>query len=184
MHGYDPIAVLMEEHQVYLRRLRDVRASVRRWTEGARDRAGAPTEVATFAEFLATDVDGFHGQKEERALFPVLARHIGREEGTVGVMLEEHETLRHHPRAIASSAPKLEADPEAVEAWNAVVTATEAVDRLLAFHIEKEDHVLFPMARELLTGAEMVEVAQVCLEIEERLGSRGRTGPSPPRDPR
>lgn len=176
MIGYDPIAVLMEEHQHFLRRLRDVRADLQRRTQGERDGPGASASMTTFAEFLAKDVDGFHGRKEEEGLFPVLIRHIGSEGGPVGVMLEEHEALRHHQKTLASHAPRLETDLESKEAWNAVATATDAVDRLLAFHIEKEDQVLFPMARAVLTEAEMAEVAQVCLEIEDRLGSRARMG--------
>jgi len=179
--GYDPIAVLMEEHQVFLRRLAEVRDGLRRLSPAARGRIGVPASMATFADFLAKDVDGFHGRKEEEGLFPVLVRHVGSEGGPVGVMLEEHEVLRHHQKTIATNVPRLEADPDAESAWAAVTVATDAVDQLLVFHIEKEDHVLFPMAREVLTPTEMSEVAQICQEIEDRLGTRlrpGRPGPS------
>jgi len=182
--AYDPIGVLVEEHQVFLRRLADVRTGLQRTAPGERGRAGVSTGMATFADFLAQDVDGFHGRKEEEGLFPVLVRHIGSEGGPVGVMLEEHEVLRHHQRTIASNVPRLERDLEAVEAWTAVSAATDAVDRLLAFHIEKEDQVLFPMARAVLTPAEMSEVAQICQEIEERLGGHLRLGQRGPSDTR
>jgi hemerythrin-like domain-containing protein len=173
--GYDPIAVLMEEHQGFLRRLEYVRSDLRRRSEGGQARTGLSASMAIFADFLAKDVDGFHGRKEEEGLFPVLIRHIGDEGGPVGVMLQEHEDLRHHQKTIADNVPRLETDLGAVEAWTAVSVATDAVDRLLAFHIEKEDQVLFPMARAVLTPTEMSEVAQVCLEIEDRLGARSRT---------
>jgi len=182
--GYDPIAVLMEEHQAFLRRLGDVRADLQRLSEGGRGRTGVSASMATFADFLAKDVDGFHGRKEEEGLFPVLTRHIGSEGGPVGVMLEEHEVLRQHQKIIAGNVPKLGADLGAVEAWTAVSTATDAVDRLLSFHIEKEDQVLFPMARAVLTPAEMSEVAQICQEIESRLGASLRVDRPAPRDPR
>jgi len=169
--GYDPIAVLMEEHQVFLRRLGAVRADLQRFSPAGQSRTGLSASMATFAEFLAKDVDGIHGRKEEEGLFPVLVRHIESEGGPVGLMLEEHELLRQHQRAIVSNVPRLEDDPHAVEAWNAVSSASSAVDELLAFHIEKEDQVLFPMARATLSPREMSEVAQVCLDIEDRLGS-------------
>ena len=182
--GYDPIAVLMEEHQVFLRRLEEVRAALQRRSPERKGGSGVSASMATFADFLARDVDGFHGRKEEEGLFPVLVRHIGSEGGPVGVMLEEHEVLRHHQKTIASAVPKLENDPGATEAWTAVSVATDAVDQLLGFHIEKEDHVLFPMARAVLTPGEMSEVALICQEIEDRLGPGLPSGRFAPSDPR
>ncbi len=180
--GYDPIAVLMEEHQRFLRRLGEVRADLRRLSEEGRERRGVTTSMSTFADFLAKDVDGFHGRKEEEGLFPILVRHIGSEGGPVGVMLDEHELLRRHQETIARNVPKLETDREAVEAWTAVSAATDSVDRLLALHIEKEDQVLFPMARAVLSPAEMSEVAQICQEIEVQLGVGPGEGRPAPRD--
>ena len=166
----DPIAVLMEEHQLFLRRLEAVRDGLSRWTTVGAGATAGPRAVGAFAEFLAKDVDGFHGLKEEQGLFPVLVRHVAAEGGPVGVMLEEHELLRRHQRSIAHQARKLGSDPDAVEAWRAVSADTEAVGQLLTFHIDKEDNVLFPMARAVLSPAEIAEVTEVCREIEERLG--------------
>ncbi len=167
----DPISTLMEEHQIFLRRLEQVRADLQRLPDRAEDRLRVATSMAAFAEFLGKGVDGFHGRKEEEGLFPVLARHVGNEGGPVGVMLEEHETLRGHQRIIAGRVADLENDSAATKAWAAVSSASDAVDQLLVFHIDKEDHVLFPMARAILSQAEMSEVAQVCQELEERLGN-------------
>jgi hemerythrin-like domain-containing protein len=169
--GYDAIAVLMEEHQVFLRRLDWVRAELRRLSEGERARIGVSASIEAFAEFLARDVEGLHGRKEEEGLFPVLVRHLGAEGSPVGMMLEEHEALRNHQKTLAGSVPKLETDGEAVEAWTAASAATKAVDQLLTFHIEKEDQILFPMARAVLLPREMSEVAEICQEIEARLGT-------------
>lgn len=182
--GYDPIAVLMEEHQVFLRRLERVRVERQRLSEGERNRAGFSASMTTFAEFLAKDVDGFHGRKEEEGLFPVLVRHVGDEGGPVNVMRGEHEVLRLHQKTIAGNVPKLDADRDAEEAWTAVAAATDAVDQLLTFHIDKEDNVLFPMARATLSPAEMSEVAQICQEIENQLGAGLRASLPAPRDPR
>jgi regulator of cell morphogenesis and NO signaling len=172
--GYDPIAVLMEEHQVFLRRLQDIRAELRRLSPRGDLRADTQASVAGFARFLAQDVDGFHGRKEEEGLFPALARHLGPEGGPVEVMLQDHEVLRQHQSTIAGDATKLESDREATEAWSRVSAATAAVDELLTFHIDKEDRILFPMARELLSPAEMSEVALICREIEDSV-DRGRS---------
>lgn len=177
---YDPIAVLMEEHQSFLRRLGEVRIDLQRLSREGRGPRGVATSMSTFADFLAKDVDGFHGRKEEEGLFPILVRHIGSEDGPVDVMLEEHELLRRHQKILARNVPKLETDLEAVEAWTAVSAATDSVDHLLALHIEKEDQVLFPMARAVLSPGEMSEVAQICQEIEVQLGvGPGERWPAP-----
>jgi len=178
--SYDPIAVLMEEHQVFLRRLGAVRTDLERFSPTGSGPTGPSSSIATFAEFLARDVDGIHGRKEEEGLFPAVVRHIEADGGPVGVMLEEHELLRRHQRTIAGNVPKLASDRGAVEAWNSVRRATLEVEDLLAFHIEKEDQVLFPMARALLSPREMSEVAQICLDIEGRLGSPLRNVDGPP----
>src|SRR5512145_3286808 len=54
-----------------------------------------PGLVANLREYLVTYVDGCHNQKEERALFPLLARRgIPAEGGPVAVMLAEHREAR------------------------------------------------------------------------------------------
>lgn len=167
---------------MYLRRLAEVRIDLQRLSGASRDRQDVPASMTTFADFLATDVDGFHGRKEEEGLFPVLVRHVGLDGGPVEVMLEEHELLRQHQKTIAGGIPRLETDPGSLDALSAVSVATGSIDRLLTLHIDKEDEVLFPMARATLTPAEMSEVAQVCQEIEDRFGDRVRASRRSPRD--
>lgn len=168
-NGDDPIAVLVEEHRIFLRRLQAIRAVLGPFPQTDPARISARVAAAEFARFLARDVDGFHGRKEEEGLFPAIARHVGSEGGPVGVMLQDHGTLRSLHSALARDTDRLESDPGATEAWSRIVATTEAVDDLLRFHIDKEDRVLFPMARELLSPGEIAEVAQICREIEERI---------------
>lgn len=163
---YDPIAVLMEEHQAFLRRIQLFRVESRRVagavSVGPRDHQ----LVRDFAEFLLRDVDELHGRKEERALFPALAGHIGSEGGPIGVMLEEHDLLRGMHSSLVREAGRLEGDREHHEAARQVAATAGEVDGLLSGHIDKEDRILFPMARELLSPQEMLEVARQCQEIE------------------
>ena len=173
--GYDPIAVLMEEHQVFLRRLREARRVLGSVPADEPARSVARSSAADFARFLAEDVDAFHGRKEEEALFPALARHMETDGGPVGVMLEDHATLREHQSTLARDAGRLERDLDSAEAWSGIRAATGSVDELLRFHIDKEDRVLFPMAREILSPGEMREVTEICRQIEQRLDSARRT---------
>ncbi|MCI4355315.1 MAG: hemerythrin domain-containing protein [Thermoplasmata archaeon] len=168
--GYDPIDVLMEEHQIFLRRLERARADLSPYPHRSERGGLGAVAVSSFAEFLAKDVESIHGRKEEEGLFPVLVRHIGAEGGPVEVMVSEHEELRNHQRRVAANVPKLEQDPSAVEAWTEVSATMGAVDRLLRFHIEKEDQVLFPMARSVLSPQELVDIGEICQEIEARAG--------------
>lgn len=163
----DPIATLMQEHQRFLERLRSFRSEVR----SAAGRAVAPTDLARrvlgFAAFLDEEVNRFHGRKEEEGLFPVLGRHIPVEAGPIGVMLAEHQLLGEQHGVLFRNGQKVEADAAAVEALGAIEASSRTVESLLTSHIDKEDHVLFPMARETLSPSEMAEVAEVCRRIED-----------------
>ena len=175
--GYDPISVLMEEHQVFLHRLVEVRTELSGSPHPLPARRMRTGVVESFVRFLADEVDGIHGRKEEEGLFPVMIRHIGDEGGPVEVMVSEHAALRLFQGRMAASLPKLAQDAESEEAWRTLAGAAGSVDRLLSDHIDKEDHALFPMARSMLTAAEMREVGEICQEIE---GRAGRTHPRPP----
>ncbi len=176
---YDPIAVLMAEHQQFLTRLREFRTDRPRLAPAGMVEPAEPRRIAAFADFLLRDVDQLHGRKEERGLFPVLGRHLGAEGGPIGVMVEEHEALRRLHGVLIAGAEKIAADPQHREAADRVEAARREVDALLTDHIDREDRMLFPMAREVLSASEMLEVSQVCQEIEAELeaGTReSRTG--------
>jgi len=163
---YDPIAVLMEEHRQFLRRLERFAGEVHQLAGRDRVSPAVVRQIAEFGRFLERDVDGWHGRKEETALFPSLERHLSSDQGPIGVLLEEHELLRQHQRRIQRDANYLERDPTSTEALLEVGVAEPLVRGLLTDHIEKEDRVLFPMARELLTERELNEVAVLCREID------------------
>jgi hemerythrin-like domain-containing protein len=169
--GPDPIDVLMEEHQRFLERLRSFRTEVRRWTTPATADPSLPICVLDFARFLDRDVTRFHGRKEEEGLFPILGRHIPVDGGPIGVMLAEHQLLKDHQDVLFRNARRVESDPEAREAVNAIAHSGMTVETTLRDHIDKEDHVLFPMARSLLSEAEVRELAEVCRRVEREFQS-------------
>lgn len=125
-------------------------------------------QIADFGRFLARDVDGWHGRKEEEALFPALGSYLPTGAGPIGVMLAEHGLLREHQKVLVLSADRLESDPEAVDAFATAESAGRATRALLINHIEKEDLVLFPMARNLLSARELDEVAELCQALDAR----------------
>lgn len=132
----DPLARFSEEHQEALRaliRLEDAAAALERGDAPASALRTAG-EVCTFLSSTVRE----HNDNEERALFGEIA-----EEAPVALFIEEHRTLR-----------RLESDLE--DALNGpspdqdVPSIARSVVDLLRAHIEREDRVLFPMARALL----------------------------------
>lgn len=132
------VELLGRQHQEVLARLSAV------------ERAGCGVgELADFADFLQREVMQ-HFALEERALFPVLERHIGRTHGPLGVMDREHAAFRELLQDLAGSLRSATAAQSQQHA--------HAIINLLRDHIAKEDEVLFPMAASLLSGDEDAEV--------------------------
>jgi len=94
-----------------------------------------------------------HNENEERCLFPLLG-----EDAPCRPFREEHEALRELERRLdaALDGPAPERD---------IPTVAHALVDLLRSHIQREDEMLFPMARELL-GAEGLERAAALLTRE------------------
>jgi hemerythrin-like domain-containing protein len=168
----DPLDVLIAEHRAF-------RARTRAFLESVRSAGGArgtppsvePRQVAGFAEFLERDVDQRHGRKEEEGLFPVLSRYIPAEGGPVAVLVAEHDSLRSHQRVIAQAGARLASDPGASESFQRLLWEADVVHGFLDSHIEKEETVLFPLAREVLTRRDLDEVREGCARVDERFGT-------------
>jgi regulator of cell morphogenesis and NO signaling len=134
------IELLGIQHQDVLAHLQSVEA-------GALAHDGA--NLADFAAYLEREVCQ-HFAIEEQALFPALARHLGRDQGPLAVMDAEHASFRELLSRLADAVRR---DDRAAQRTHAL-----AVIDLLRAHIRKEDHVLFPMAARLLSDAEQAEV--------------------------
>lgn len=108
--------------------------------------------VREVRETLVTTVRQ-HNDNEERCLFPLLG-----EDAPCQPFREEHEALRELERRLdaALDGPAPERD---------IPTVAHALVDLLRTHIQREDEVLFPIARELL-GADGLERAAALLNRE------------------
>lgn len=137
--------LLFTEHELILRALTVLEGLARQV------RGGAPLEPAAarrLLDFFADYADRHHHAKEEDVLFPwMTARGFPSQGGPLVVMLEEHREGRSCVQAmneaLGGSAPDAGARFAAV--------AERYVD-LLRSHIEKENHILFPMADSLGEG--------------------------------
>ncbi len=169
--GDDPIATLMEEHQAYLRRLtafrQDLVGGTAR-TVGAESLAGS---ALAFASFFVTEVEGLHARKEEQVFFPALRPHLP-SPGPLDVMLADHRAVRDEVGILRTEGERLRGDPGAPGPTAEVRSAGARIVTILGDHIAKEDHVLFPMARDLLSRHEMDAIRAACMEIEAESGAR------------
>jgi hemerythrin-like domain-containing protein len=137
----DPIQVLMDEHRV-IEKVLDA-------LETAAD-LEVPSEFYDRAlEFCSAFADACHHAKEEDRLFPLLEeRGIPREQGPVGVMCDEHVQGRAYIQKMREAATA--GDYDRVRRVSLMYVG------LLRDHIQKEDNVLFAMARDVL-GREDLE---------------------------
>src|SRR4051794_33329800 len=143
------IQLLMEEHEIILHGLRVLEALADRAARGAEVPAKA---VRDAVEFSRQFTDLHHHHKEEKILFPALENAgLPSEGGPLGVMLHEHDQCRQLLSGLREAARGALSGPAPRARF---ADAARAYVMLLAAHIEKENHVLFPMADQALGVAE------------------------------
>ena len=132
----DPLLRFEEEHRHALREL-DILEHAIDGLESGKHAEPLLEAVADVHTFLNTAVKR-HNENEEVALFP----HLG-DDAPTALFIEEHATLRGFERQLGDA---LRADDPA----DAVCEPAREIVSLLRAHIQREDEVLFPMARGLL----------------------------------
>lgn len=153
----DPIAVLYAEHEEGLKALERLSVAARQLEEQGWS-APVVADIKESAAFINGEIRR-HNEKEEVALFPQLRGAIPY--GPVDVMLAEHRDLWE----LEDHLEELLAGPQTDAARaDLAVTAQEIVD-LLTSHIGKENNILFPMARQVLSPTQMAVVARKFEEL-------------------
>jgi regulator of cell morphogenesis and NO signaling len=99
-----------------------------------------------------------HSEREEGALFPLMAKYIGKESGPIAVMEYEHEMAKKYLRTFKEETSQLS---KPLKKEEATVMANHVVQAylILTEHFMKEENVLFPMAEKLLSKEEKEELA-------------------------
>ena len=178
----DPIDRLLAEHRelrVEIDRLRGAVADLRAHGDAALP--GAMPRLRSVVAMMAGPLL-VHARKEDEALFPAVEKALGEDEGPTSVMRREHAeihdragrfraTLRElheveHP-AIVAGGERLHRLADRGEGAAALAATGEEIVGLLDVHFEKEEEILFPMARGLLSSGEQDRVAARMDEIEE-----------------
>lgn len=134
--------ILSSEHRVVERIVGVLNTAADRLEKGEDVRLGLFIDAAGFNKGFT---DGCHHRKEEGVLFKsMVANGMPAQGGPIGVMLYEHEQGRAFTRALREAAEKLQAGDPSAKAE--VIANARGYAALLTQHIQKEDHILFPMA--------------------------------------
>ncbi|HEX5054805.1 MAG TPA: hemerythrin domain-containing protein [Planctomycetota bacterium] len=138
----DPIDVLLAEHRTILQVLDEIERESRRLEHDAPLREAFWRDVLRFAdEFDA----GLHHQKEERLLFPALeAAGLSTTSGPTAVLRDEHLRSDFWRQ-------RLERALRARDRNRLAAAVASYVD-LTRTHVIKENQILFPLARRLLSA--------------------------------
>lgn len=151
----NPIETLVEEHETIVRML----DALESWSDAVSgDDAAERPELARFMTFIREFVDPIHHGKEEDLLFVTMVDHgFPKEHGPIGMMLHEHGIARGLIQTMhglsQSPAPWTPAERDQAK------RAAGAYAELMRQHIDKENHVLYPMAEARLPGSAMQDLA-------------------------
>jgi DUF438 domain-containing protein len=159
--------ILMKDHELTER----VFAATEKAFAGPAD--PTPGLVANLREYLVTYVDRCHNQKEERALFPLLARRgVPSDGGPVAVMLAEHAQARELVNRIDAAAKGyVDGDHGRLRELQAAFAAYAALNKP---HYWKENDILYPLANRVLSPEDGAELVDEIEEIEQELGPGAR----------
>jgi hemerythrin-like domain-containing protein len=143
------VDVLIEEHRGFKLMLSVLEAMAAR----LRGRGEvAPRMMADVLDFFETFSDRHHA-REERALFPVLARHgMSRNQTVVHALLAQHDSGRAYARKLRNDQSRLLADDPA--AADEFVSHALGYCELIREHMRIEDEYFYKLADSLLTDAE------------------------------
>ena len=171
----DPIERLLEEHRAIMARVEDLRravAALNHRGEAALPEVRAALEAVS--EMMSTELIA-HARREDEALFPALEAVFGPAGGPTFVMREEHRAIHgqadrfrktlhelnevEHPAIVAAGARLRTLTAERGSASDLRVIGATILE-LLDLHFGKEEDILFPMAREVLSPEAMRGVAR------------------------
>jgi hemerythrin-like domain-containing protein len=138
--------------------------------------AGSPVDpghLDEIVEFVQVFADKCHHAKEEDLLFPAMVEAgIPKEHGPIGAMLAQHEKGRAYIQNVKKAAADYRGgNPKAART---ISDNARGYAALLSQHIDKEDHILYPMADARLTAAKQAELLKAFERVEKEIVGAGK----------
>jgi hemerythrin-like domain-containing protein len=151
----DPIARFMQEHDKALAQLKLLNKAVSAFRQDGFS-AKYCNHIAVSLTFIEKEVLE-HNLREERALFPVLERHVT---GPTQLLRKEHKKLRIQYVKLKTAVDKMNTNKDSFSAIKKMSEAAKDTIQLLVNHIHKENYILFPLIRKFISKDEMREIAR------------------------
>lgn len=161
-----PLSVLVAEHAVILGVLDSMERECLDLAEGKPLRSAFWRRALLFHSDFA---DGIHHDREELLLFPALEQAGLLSNGPTAMLRQEHERGRAWRQRLGSAI--------AVGDALRVQAASAGFIDFQRQHIQKENQILFPLARQLLSPATVVELQIAFGEMDQQHGCKDRVQP-------
>jgi len=158
---------LEEEHKLILQMLKALSALQARIEKGKID----PDTLMSVVDFFRTYADKFHHAKEEAQLFPMLEKRGVKPKGCpIGILHTEHEQGRVLITALNDAIIKSRNGDTTANA--AIGSYIKNVINFYTDHIWKEDYLLFPMSKKVLTESDQAELQQGFAKVDRGMGDQ------------
>lgn len=150
-HNHNCLEELSADHKKILERLEELEKAIKK---SKIDK----TKVKEFLDFTESFAEPHH-QKEEKVLFPTLEKKgVPKEDGPIGVMLFEHEIKRKYIKELEKA---LQENKD-----KKIKEKGQAISSLLRDHIFKEENILYPLAKDILTQEELLKLGSRCEKLK------------------
>ena len=126
--------------------------------------------VKTLIEFLDDYGDKCHNMKEEKIYFPLLLERGLPPQGPIGVMLQEHQMEREYLDKLKESINDIEKSGKFITEFANLVAGYE---ELTKSHIWKENDILYPMGKHVITPEDETYLYNEFIKIESETAGAG-----------
>jgi len=162
----DPIDVLVAEHSLIRQYLSSLSFALEKLEHGETLPAEYVEQVVVFARNF---VDKHHHFKEEYQMFRMVAeKHEGTLDAQLDALRNQHEHGRKYITDIATAQEGHQAGED--DKTTTVLESLAAYISMLRQHINREDHIFYPMAREALTDDQMAHLVSEFTAADEKAG--------------
>ena len=157
-----PVRVFQKEHRAILRLMNAFRDAVK--AAGAKGNAdSARTDIERMRALAQKMLEAEnHNVRQENTLFPILERH-----GVTAppaVMWEEHTEMKEEKKAILKELAR--GDERPFEEWlDRLDTMARILTEQFFAHSQKENHILYQTALNVITPEEWKEIAEECDQL-------------------